>query len=176
MAADGRSGSGSAAMTVRQQTGSTPTPSPVPSAATRWRRMVAAIWLYADVARYKFAVCWPNMLSTLLQSVLLLRHAAHTALQVPLPGAKSCRYSNEHLKQNRQIRDASFVCRPSAGCVAHRLAGPTPGRPSQATAVAGIRRMLTRRSMKLRGALCQQLCQQFWSLCRTFEQQFGSCA
>ena len=32
-----------------------------------------------------------------------------------------------------------------------KLVGPIPGRQSQATAVAGIKKMLTRRSMKLKG-------------------------
>ena len=39
-------------MTVRQQTGSTQTQSLAPSVKTRWKRMVAATWSFADVARY----------------------------------------------------------------------------------------------------------------------------
>ena len=44
------------------------------------------------------------------------------------------------------------ACRHSAGCVAHQLGDHIPGRPSQATAVAGTRRMLTKRLMLLKGA------------------------
>lgn len=93
----GSNGSGSAVMTVRQQTGSTQTRSLAPNVKTRWKRMVAATWLFADVAR-RFA-----------------------------------------------------------GCVVLPLADRTHGKPSLGTAAADTRKMLTRKSMKLRG-ICRDTC------------------